>query len=157
MLSIQDYWMGRDRQYAADLTPQIIENAEKLVRRIDTLLGKAAAGNVAPGIDEETLTCVASGWRPPAVNNNTVNASPTSPHLQGLGIDLRDTPDRALARFCLRHTGLLAELGLWMEDPRWTPTWVHLQTKPPRSGDRVFVPSDTPPLAAALPEQQQQT
>ena len=44
---------------------------------------------------------------------------------------------------------VLAEVGLWLEDPRWTfdpkgDHWVHLQTVPPRSGNRVFVPSDAP-------------
>jgi hypothetical protein len=49
---------------------------------------------------------------------------------------------------------LLQEIGLWIENPMWTPTWVHLQIVPPHSGRRIFVPSENPPLAAALPEQE---
>ena len=87
------------------------------------------------------------------MNDKTANASATSLHLKGLGIDLREAPGRALARFCLRNLDLLAELELWMEDPRWTPTWVHLQAGAPGSNDRIFIPSSAPPLVAALPEQ----
>jgi hypothetical protein len=153
MITLQDYWMGRDAQYPADLTPEIVQNAQSLMQRVATLLEKAAAENVSPGIDEATRTCVASGWRPKSVNEKTANASATSLHLNGMGIDLREAPSRALARFCLRNLDLLAELDLWMEDPRWTPTWVHLQSRAPGSNDRVFIPSDAPPLVAALPEQ----
>ena len=56
--------MGRDAHYGTELTPEIVQNAELLVQRVGTLLEKAAAENVSPGIDEETRTCVASGWRP---------------------------------------------------------------------------------------------
>lgn len=148
--------MGRDRQYAAELTPQIVRNAQQLVQRVGRLLEYAATANIAPGIDGDTGTCVASGWRPKSVNDRIANASTTSLHLRGLGIDLRDTPERALARYCLRNLDLLAALELWMEDPRWTPTWVHLQAAAPRSGDRVFIPSNAQPLATALPEQVKQ-
>lgn len=145
--------MGRDREYAAELTPAITQNAAMLTQRVGKLLEAAAAEHIVPGIDCDTGTCVASGWRPKSVNDSIAHASATSLHLNGLGVDLRDTPERALARFCLRNLDLLAELELWMEDPRWTPTWVHLQAGAPRSGNRVFVPSDAPPLTAALPEQ----
>ncbi|MEQ1774700.1 MAG: hypothetical protein ABL891_13040 [Burkholderiales bacterium] len=153
MITLQDYWMGRDTQYAAELTPDIVQNALLLTQRITVLLEHAAAENISPGIDEATCTCVASGWRPKSVNEKTANASATSLHLNGMGIDLREAPGRALARFCLRNLDLLAKLELWMEDPRWTPTWVHLQSRAPGSNDRVFIPSSAPPLVAALPEQ----
>jgi hypothetical protein len=55
-----------------------------------------------------------------------------------------------------RRLGLVDELalvGLWLEDPRWCPDWVHLQTRPPLSARRVFVPSMAPPKVAPLPEQ----
>ena len=43
-----------------------------------------------------------------------------------------------------------------MEDPQWTPTWVHLQIVPPGSRRRVYIPSSKPALAAKLPEQNQE-
>jgi hypothetical protein len=41
-----------------------------------------------------------------------------------------------------------------MEDPQWTPTWVHLQMVPPGSHRRVYCPSSKPPMVAKLPEQE---
>ena len=75
-----------------------------------------------------------------------------SQHKTGHAVDRYD-PDRAFARWCLRNLDMLAGLGLHMEDPRWTPSWVHLQDVPPKSGRLVFIPSSSLPLAAGLPEQ----
>ena len=52
---------------------------------------------------------------------------------------------KAFARWCVANLHLLADLDLYMEDPRctigqWT-SWVHLQIFAPRSGQRVFIPT----------------
>jgi hypothetical protein len=52
------------------------------------------------------------------------------------------------------ETPALQEMGLWMEDPRWCPTWLHVQCVPPASDRRVYIPSANPPLAGLLPGQQ---
>jgi hypothetical protein len=154
MISLEQYWMGRDRKYAAQLTPEIPGNAGILIERVNNVLVRAAADDILPGLDRNTGTPVASGWRPKNVIDATANAGRTSKHIIGCAIDLWDTlPDRALARWCLRNRRLLEESGLWMEDPQWTPSWVHLQSLPPGSGNRVFIPSTLPALAAMLPEQ----
>lgn len=154
MISMEHYWMGRAGEYALDLTPEVAGNAHVLVERVNRLLFRAAADDVFPEVDGASGTVVASGWRPRAVNDAIPNAVRTSKHVIGCAIDLRDRlPDRPLARWCLRNRDLLGEAGLWMEDPRWTPSWVHLQSLPPGSGERVFIPSESPPLAAKLPEQ----
>lgn len=154
MISLEQYWMDRDAEYSADLTEEVRRNAAQLLERVNRLLASAADEQVEPGIDARTGTPVASGWRPKSVNDSTANAGTKSRHTSGLAIDLRDyPPDRSLARWCLRNEDLLEEIGLWMEDPRWTPTWVHLQAVPPGSGRRVYVPSTAPALAAELPEQ----
>ena len=55
-------------------------------------------------------------------------------------VDLHD-PNGAIARWCMASNhSTLADLGLWIEHPDYTPGWCHLQTRPPRSGSRVFVP-----------------
>jgi hypothetical protein len=154
MISLEQYWMGRDSQHGADLTEEVISNAQGLLERVNALLARAEQGEIKPGLDAQTGTAVASGWRPKAVNDATSNAGKTSKHISGCALDLRDTlPERPLARWCLRNRQMLEEIGLWMEDPRWTPSWVHLQSVPPGSGNRVFVPSAAPALAEALPEQ----
>jgi hypothetical protein len=120
---------------------------------VNRALELAAADGVEPGIDEKTGNYVASGWRPQAINERTSNAAQLSTHLIGEACDLQDTPQRDLARWALRNLDRLEQIGLWMEDPRWTPDWVHWQTRPPHSGLRVYRPSMHEPLVAALPEQ----
>jgi hypothetical protein len=152
-LILTDYWMGRDKTHPGDLTDIIRSNASELLGRVNLLLSWAAKDGVWPGTDEVTGTPVASGWRPPGINARTKNAAKGSKHQAGCGIDLQDTPDRAMARWCLRNQDALTEIGLWMEDPQWTPSWVHLQSVPPGSARRVYVPSTNAPLIAKLPEQ----
>lgn len=154
MITLPDYWMGRDVAHAAALTDKIIVNATLLLGRVNLLLAWAYGEHVTPALDAHTGTHVASGWRPPAINDATSTAAAKSKHLSGEAIDLRDSGTRDLARWCLRNLDALEEIGLWMEDPQWTPSWVHLQIVPPGSRRRVYVPSSRPALAAKLPEQE---
>lgn len=146
-ITLPDYWMGREVKYPRDLTCEIIATAQVLLERVNALLQDFADDT---GLD---VRQVASGWRPRGVNDATANAAVASTHLTGQGIDLRDTANRDLARWCLANLDTLEAIGLWMEDPQWTPSWVHLQIRPPGSGRRVYVPSAKPPLAAKLREQ----
>lgn len=153
MITQVQYFMGRDVSHANSLTADIRRNAGLLLLLVNELLSEAAAEGVQPGIDAQTHCAVASGWRPPGINAKTANAAKNSKHLSGDAIDIRDVRGRALAQWCLRNLDVLERLGLWMEDPRWTPTWVHLQRVPPGSGRRVYRPSSNPPLAPPLPGQ----
>lgn len=153
MITLTEYFMGRDRTHERECSPEIRGNAALTVARVNLLLARAEADGVGPGVDEVTSTAVASGWRPPAINSRTQNSATGSRHLVAKACDLQDTPGRELARWCLRNLEALAEIGLWMEDPQWTPDWVHLQTEPPGSGRRVYRPSMAEALVAKLPEQ----
>lgn len=155
-ITIEQYFMGRGTLYRDELTPAVGVNAARTVDRVNQALELAAADGVEPGIDEKTGNYVASGWRPRAINDRTSNAAATSTHIGAEACDLQDTPGRDLARWALRNIDKLEAIGLWMEDPRWTPDWVHWQTRPPHSGLRVYRPSMHDPLVAALPEQEQQ-
>lgn len=152
-ITMDQYLMGREVRFKKDLTNEILANARDLLTRVNAILALAAKENIAPKEVGHPPSPVASGWRPPTVNASTANAAIGSKHLSGRAIDLHDDVGRNLARFCLRNLATLEELGLWMEDPRWTPTWVHLQSVAPGSGNRVYVPSSKPPLAPQLPEQ----
>ena len=136
MITLADYWMGRDERFAGDLTTAIRDNAKLTVDRANALLERfaAATGNTTP-------RRVNSGWRPPAVNAATRNAAPRSKHRTGEAIDIGDD-DEALDRWCMTPAGraALEALGLWLEHPSATPRWCHVQTVPPRSGNRVFHP-----------------
>lgn len=157
MITLEQYWMGRDAVHGSELTFEIRNNAEELVGRVNNLLAAAEIDGVSPDLDQVTGSPVASGWRPAGVNARTKNAASGSKHITGRAVDLQDTRDRALARWCLEHVELLEQFGLWMERPQWTAgatgrdPWVHLQSVPPGSGKRVYVPSTAPAQAAALP------
>lgn len=148
LLTIEDYWMGRDKKYPGDLTAAIEANAAETVRRVNSLLAAYAEDSGLP-LPTKNGSHVASGWRPLAVNDATSNAAAKSKHITGQACDIYD-PDRDLARWCVNHQGILEQIGLWCEDPRWTPTWLHCQCVPPGSSRRIYIPSTKPPLAEAL-------
>lgn len=64
-----------------------------------------------------------------------------SMHLIGAAVDIADR-DKTLAGFVTSKDGLklLEDVGLWIEDPSYTHSWVHFQIKPPKSGNRIFKP-----------------
>lgn len=146
MIDLKTFYNGRDGAYRDELTDEIRRNAEDTVAKANELLKRAGFKHVCS---------VNSGWRPKQVNEATPNASKTSHHLVGKAIDLPD-PDRTLAAWCVANPDALAEIGLWMEDPRWTydengEHWVHVQIVAPKSGRRVFIPFDTPPKDPDFP------
>ena len=111
MITLEQFWMGRDVKYADELTEIIRANAQITVDKVNQLLERADPGK--PHV-------VRSGWRPRAVNEATSNAAATSKHLSGEAADIADD-DRALADWCSAGQHDLIELGLWCEDFRWTP------------------------------------
>lgn len=62
-----------------------------------------------------------------------------SSHLYGAAVDISD-PDGKLTSWLLKNTQLLAHMGLWMEDPKYTKGWVHLQIYAPKSMNCLFIP-----------------
>ena len=127
-MNLADYWMGREEKYKADLTEEIVANAAILVERVHKLL--EMFGEDRP---------ISSGWRPPAVNGSTPNAAPKSKHMTGQAIDLAD-PEGDLDEWCMANAEVLEGLELWLEHPAATKSWCHLQSVPPKSGNRVFYP-----------------
>lgn len=136
MITLDDYWMGRDKAYPKDLTPEIQANAACTVERVNKLLAAFYAAH--PNAAKRKVN---SGWRPPAVNAGVKGAAPKSKHMTGDALDLSDD-DGALDAFCMTPKGrsVMTEIGLWLEHPNATPRWCHVQTVPPRSGNRVFMP-----------------
>jgi hypothetical protein len=134
MITLKDYWMGRDAEYAHELTDEIRANAQVTVERANLLL---TAFTIATNDTEQRH--VNSGWRPPAVNAVTPGAAPKSKHMTGQAIDIAD-PEGDLDQYCLDHLLVLQKIGLWLEDPSSTKGWCHVQCVPPKSMKRVFYP-----------------
>lgn len=151
-ITLQQFYMGRDVTHAAELTDAIRANAAVTVSRVNQLLAAAASAGVHASRDATTHTAVGSGWRPAGVNAATANAAAKSTHMTGQACDIRDDAgSRDLCRWALLHPDVLDDIGLWCERPQWTPSWLHVQTIPPRSDNRFYVPSSAPPAVAALP------
>lgn len=62
-----------------------------------------------------------------------------SRHLIGAAVDIADS-DSSLWNWCMDNIKVLEEAGLYLEDKSATPTWVHFQCTPPKSGKRIFKP-----------------
>jgi Peptidase M15 len=135
-ITMKQYWMGRDTQYASELDDTIRANAAETVRRANQFLETyhAATGSTAPDN-------VNSGWRPPSVNAATKNAAKNSPHLTGEAVDLSDDIE-AIDRWITSDAGrqALVECDLYAEFAAATPRWAHLQTRKTASGNRIFKP-----------------
>jgi hypothetical protein len=62
-----------------------------------------------------------------------------SAHLRCQAIDFADS-DKLLKNWVLNNVQFMIDIGFWIEDPQWTPTWLHLQIVPPKSHKRFFIP-----------------
>jgi hypothetical protein len=129
MISRDDFYKNRDLEYSSDWTNEIELQAQVTIKRANQLL-------VAFGDENRVVT---SGWRPPEVNANIPGAAKFSRHMTGQAIDIEDH-EGDLDEWCLAHPEVLVTLGLWQEHPAATKGWCHLQTVPPKSGNRVFYP-----------------
>lgn len=140
-ISLQDYWMGRDKLCPKDLTTDICANAELTVKRVNLLLARAQAAGVVLPKHPGNKSHVSSGWRPPAINAATKNAAVRSNHVLGKACDIYD-PDGKLDAWLFTAGGhkALTDIGLWAEHPLSTPDWSHVQTVPPKSGNLFFYP-----------------
>ena len=75
----------------------------------------------------------------PGRYNVLAKGSTNSAHITCQAVDFVDI-DNKLKAFVLANPGILEKCDLYMEDPKSTPRWVHLQTHKPLSGKRLFRP-----------------
>ena len=128
MITLQEYYMGREVIYSKDLTVSVMQNAERLIATVNQLLSM---------FGEQRK--VNSGWRPKKLQMEINPRAPNSKHITGDAIDLEDRNGK-FKLWCVAHEDVLESLGLHMEHPKATPTWVHLQQVAPKSGKVIFIP-----------------
>lgn len=134
MITLADYFMGRDAAYADSLTDDIRKNATETVAKANILI--AYFQDMTKDAEPRKVN---SGWRPASVNAATPNAAPRSRHMTAQAIDISD-PEGDLDEWCLAHPDQLESIGLWQEHPSATKGWCHVQIVPPKSGKRCFYP-----------------
>lgn len=137
MITAEDYFGRMSRIAHGEPDAEVQANAAILLERVNALL--AVVNESHPGIAAAMNPHVNSGWRPAAYNATVPNAAVKSKHITGQAIDLAD-PDGELDELLLAHPNLLEMAGLWQEHPLATKNWCHVQSVPPRSGNRVFYP-----------------
>ncbi len=88
------------------------------------------------------------GFKPPRVftctyrspeHNARVGGAKKSSHLTGCACDIADS-DGLLKDYLRTNPELLEECDLYAEDFDSTKGWVHLSTRPSKSGKRIFKP-----------------
>ena len=135
MISKDELLQGRDETFKDEYTQQISDNLDDLLEAMNKV--RAAYGKPMK---------VTSGWRPASINGMVKGAAPKSNHMVGLACDIFDG-NGDLMRWVLNNLKMMSDLGLYLEDFRWTPNWVHFQCVPPKSRKRIFVPSEALALA----------
>lgn len=137
MITVEEYLDQHAKDAApGELTEEIRANAVSLLERVNRLLEASAL--------ERGLR---SGWRPAGFNASFTHTdaagavvrggAPHSRHMTGEGVDVEDN-DGALDAWCTDER--LAEFELYREHPDATPSWTHLQSCAPHSGNRTFHP-----------------
>jgi len=143
IISYEDYITAQgkypDRLKSPELTEDLKKNAESLLLYVNEFLEYIGV----------TYVNVSSGFRPSDINKTVSGAGAKSNHLICLAIDIKDDGCVLWQKF-LDNLDKAQELGIFAEDKRWTPSWLHLQCVPPKSGKRIFVPSSSPALDSKL-------
>lgn len=127
MIGLDEYLTSHGKYPERELMapPEVLDNAIELLDRIVPLLN--AVGMVRPNIT--------SGYRTPYVDKKLNPNGKLRLHTKGLAIDLADEKKIWAPKFTVE---LLAEHDVWLEDPAYTPTWVHLDIFPRQN--RIFKP-----------------
>ncbi len=123
LITATEYLMGRAK--IEDLTPELQDNLKRTITAANALLA-----------DFGSYRKVNSGYRRP-IDNKAAGGSPKSKHMTCEAVDLEDK-DGALKRFCTEE--ILEKYDLYMEHGSASPSWLHIQVVPPRSGRRIFYP-----------------
>jgi hypothetical protein len=123
--------MDRHADHILEYTELVQSNLERLADILTNLQNKYGKQFV-----------LTSGWRPRSLNAQK-GGSKASKHIDGLAADIGDV-DGAIMSWILQNIDIVKNLGIYIEDFRWTPTWVHLQIKAPNSKKTIYIPNDKP-------------
>lgn len=110
-----------------------------LCDKVNKLMTVAMTGGIVFPVNPKTNCQISGeiygGFRP----QDCPIGAPGSSHKIGKGVDIFDIGGK-FAAWCVVNKAQLATLGLYMENPKVTPGWVHLQTREVPSGNIIFNP-----------------
>ena len=115
---------GSHKWNKKDVDTVTLRNLEDLCRKINAL------GYTPP---MRATSCLRSIKDQQRINPSAMGSS----HLYGCAVDIAD-PKGELKKWCVANKAKLIECGLWMESPKATKTWCHLQSYASRSMRRIF-------------------
>jgi len=150
-----EQYFAHYKDLAAEIPQEHRDHAEALVARVNPVLELAAADGVRVLHNPFTGSRIAGNKGGGGYRIDDHGGESNSKHKKGQAVDIYD-PYRELADWCFKHRESVlgeASADLYMEDPRWTTTWVHLQIVAPGSGRRVFIPHSRPPFTGPVPSQ----
>lgn len=145
VISLMNYYTSNgshpERYSSPELNDKLKNNALNLMQKVNRFLNQI-------GITEAKVN---SGFRTTGNNSKTKGAAPNSNHCQCLAIDIND-PDGSLWNKCMENLQIAKDEGIWFEHKWWTSSeenggWIHMQGIPPKSGNRIYIPSTNPPLS----------
>lgn len=134
-ISVNEYLM--DRAKLEDLTPEQQANLNTLIPKVNELLerfGEYRKCNSGFRSMSDHLRI----YKEKGITDKS-KIPMNSWHLKAGAIDLEDK-NRKLTKWCQKNVSILEELELWCEHPDATPSWLHIQIAPPKSGKRFFNP-----------------
>lgn len=126
IVTAREYLKERDKEFPLDDTK--IDNMTNLLMRINIL---ASAWKKPIHIN--------SGYRPGRYNLE-VGGVANSAHLSCEAIDIADEDGTMYKWLVTNQKHMLEELGLYLERRDYTPRWIHLTSRRPRSGLHIFIP-----------------
>lgn len=119
--------------YRDEFNATILNEATKLLKATNSLLGELLGSEAG-----RTEVALSSGWRPKRYARE-IGLSPRSNHCFGRALDMIDLGNKFYHKIEL-NLELLVRRGMAMEHVSATPTWLHLQSVLPRSGNTIFYP-----------------
>lgn len=123
LITMTEFLMGRSN--LEDLPTELAHNAAQMVSVANGLL-----------MEFGEFRKVNSGYRRTS-DNLAAGGAKGSAHMTCQAVDLEDK-DQRLKNFCTEE--ILDKFGLFMEHPDVTPSWLHIQIRETKSGNRVFRP-----------------
>lgn len=126
MITIEEYLEGRDLAYPP--TDEMMQSLEDLLEKISML-----------ELELNLSFEMTGGYRPEImIENHALPGCPHDAHSDCTGIDLHD-PNLDISKRLLEDPAILEEVGLYMESPVSSKNHLHLQSRAPKSGNRIFI------------------